>query len=197
METKKISSILRIVFLGAPGSGKGTQSTLLSKKLNLVHISTGEMLRAEMAASTPIGNEVRNIMDAGHLVPDKTIIELLRKYLSTLNPQQGFVLDGFPRTVVQAKALDDLLNDIKRPLSHILELSVDEGTILGRIRQRAESGSGRSDDNDEIAANRYKVFMEQTMPVIQFYQSSNRLKKVDGLGSVEEVQKHILGALGR
>lgn len=186
---------LRIVFLGPPGAGKGTQAVLTSGKAGIPHISTGEMMRAAVQSGSDLGARVKQFLDRGELVPDDLMIEVIRDRLSRSDCRGGFLLDGFPRTVVQAQALDGLLSEMRMPLSHVISLDVPEDILLERIRKRGES-SGRSDDSVEVASRRLKVYWELTAPVSEFYRGSKRLCALDGLGSVEDVQKRISGALG-
>lgn len=185
----------RIVMLGPPGAGKGTQSVLLSKRLGVPHISTGEILRAESEKSTPLGARVKPILASGDLVSDDLIIEVFEARIAQDDCQGGFVLDGFPRTVAQAKALDELLSKLNKRLSHVVELKVPESVLLERIQRRGATGSGRSDDNAAIAARRLQVYWELTAPVTGFYREKGTVVEVQGLGSVEEVQNTLLASI--
>lgn len=192
---------MRVVLLGAPGAGKGTQATLLCQAKGLKHISTGEMMRAEIAKGSALGGRVKQYLDAGQLVPDNIIIEVIRERLSAKDCEGGFLLDGFPRTVAQAEALDRVLSELRRDLTHVVELNVPEKVLLERIHGRASQGSGRSDDSPEVAKKRLAVYHEQTAPVTAYYASSRKasgkelLFEVDGIGSVEDVHKRVLKAL--
>ena len=178
--------------LGAPGAGKGTQSLLFSKTHQIPHVSTGEIMRGAVKSGNDLGCRVKKFLDEGSLVPDDLVIALIRERLSEADCSSGFILDGFPRTVAQAKALDVMLVELKMPLTHIIDLKVSEEILLQRIRLRGQSGSGRSDDSGAIAANRLKVYWEQTAPVTHYYQESHGpLVVVDGLGAVEEVTARI------
>lgn len=186
----------RVVLLGPPGAGKGTQAILLSKEKSIPHISTGEIMRAAVSSGTEIGSKVKAYLDSGNLVPDELVIELIRGRLSESDCKNGFLLDGFPRTVPQAQALTKLLKEMNQELTHVVEVTVAEAVLLDRIRKRGAAGSGRSDDNDAVAARRLQVYWEQTAPVTEYYKSIGRIKEVDGLGTVEEVHGRIMGELG-
>ena len=183
---------MRIVFLGPPGAGKGTQATLISRRLGIAHISTGEMLREEVAAGSPLGKQVKGILDAGELVPDAVMIEVIKSRISRPDCGAGFLLDGFPRTVNQAEELSALLGAMQKGLTHVIELKVPEEVLLERVRHRATQGAGtRSDDNDAVMAKRLAVYREQTAPVSAFYKAKGALFEVDGLGAVEDVQERL------
>jgi adenylate kinase len=185
----------RIVLLGPPGAGKGTQAVLLSKSKKIPHISTGEIMREAVSKGTEIGLKVKSFLDKGDLVPDALVMELIKERLQRADCQSGFLLDGFPRTVEQARGLDDLLEKIDQQLTHLVEISVSESVLLDRIKKRGAQGSGRSDDNDVVAARRLQVYWDQTAPVTGYYQKRGTVKSVDGLGSVDEVHDRLLRAI--
>jgi len=182
---------MRVVLLGPPGAGKGTQATLLCQRFGLAHISTGDILRSAIKEGTALGKEVAPILAAGSLVPDALVIELIRERLMKEDCVKGFVLDGFPRTVEQAKALSLLLDDIGKPLSNVLEVRVDDAVLIDRIVKRGQEGSGRSDDTHEVVARRLEVYRAQTAPVTSYYESVSRVQVVDGLGEVAEIHGRI------
>lgn len=192
---------MKIVLLGAPGAGKGTQATLLCQAKKLPHISTGEMMRAAVAKGSALGQRVKKFMDAGQLVPDEIVIDVIKERLSEDDCKGGFLLDGFPRTVAQAEALDRVLGELKRDLTHIVELQVPESVLLERIEGRASQGSGRSDDTPEVAKKRLEVYRAQTAPVTAYYAATKthsggqRLFEIDGIGTVEDVHLRVLKAL--
>lgn len=188
-------TFLNLIILGPPGAGKGTQAALLVSAFKIPHISTGEIMRQAVSSSSELGSRVKSYLDSGELVPDQLVIEVVKDRLSRDDCSKGFLLDGFPRTVDQAVALDIILKDMKRELSHIIELDVSESVLLDRIRKRGENGSGRSDDSLEIAANRLQVYWRQTAPVTAYYKESGRVLTINGLGSVEEVQERIKNAI--
>ncbi|MCI5064316.1 adenylate kinase [bacterium] len=188
----------RVVLLGPPGAGKGTQSIVICGSLGIPQIATGDILRAAVQGKTELGLQAKSFMDNGQLVPDELVIGLMRVRLLELQEkgEDGFLLDGFPRTLAQAEALDGLLQELRMPLTHVVDLKVDESVLLERIRQRSLQGSGRSDDSAEVATERLKVYWADTAPVSGYYRSQGNYHEVDGLGSVEEVSERILKCLG-
>ncbi len=189
-------SIPRIILLGAPGAGKGTQSLLITRKLSIPHISTGDIMRAAVSSGSELGLQVKEFLDGGKLVPDDIILKVMAARLAESDCARGYLLDGFPRTVEQAKQLGALLKSAGQPLSHVVNIVVPEPILLERIRKRGESGSGRSDDDVAVAARRLAVFWEQTAPVVQYYKNIGNIHDIDGLGTVEEVQARIFNVLG-
>jgi adenylate kinase len=185
---------MRIVLMGAPGSGKGTQAALIVKALDLPHISTGDLLRAAVAAGTELGRQAKAVMDRGELVSDDIVLGLLEERLAQDDAANGFILDGYPRNVAQAEALDTLLERLGQPLDEALQIDVDEEQVVERIAKRAAL-EGRSDDTEETVRNRLKVYAEQTAPVVDFYARKGVLSRVLGDGSIEEVFERIRGVL--
>jgi len=186
---------MRIVLLGPPGAGKGTQAVLLAKTKKIPHISTGDMMRAAIAAGSESGKRLKQYLDKGELVPDALVIEIIKDRLSQADCKGGFLLDGFPRTVEQASALDKLLSQLKMGLTHVLEVSVPDDVLIERIRKRGADGSGRSDDTVEVATKRLQVYKTQTAPVTDYYNKHGKVIKIEGLGSIEEVSARLLKAL--
>lgn len=186
---------MRMVLLGAPGSGKGTQATLLKSQLDVPHISTGELLRAAVAAGTPLGLQAKAVMEAGQLVSDDIVLGMLEERFGKPDVQRGFILDGYPRNQAQARALDALLERMQLPVQAAVQLDVDQATLLERLAGRAKA-EGRADDNPASVANRLQVYQDQTAPVIDFYESKGTLKRIAGEGSVQEILNRILGVLG-
>lgn len=184
----------RLILLGAPGAGKGTQAEKLCKELHLNHISTGNILREAIAQGSELGLKAKSFMDLGELVPDQIIVDLIRELLGRLPAENGFILDGYPRTEAQAVALDELLQEIDRPITHVIEIQVPEEVVLDRIQKRAEA-EGRSDDSQEVAKNRLNVYRAQTLPVKEHYSRSGRVTGVNGEGSVDEVYQRLLAVL--
>jgi adenylate kinase len=186
-----------LILLGPPGAGKGTQAEKLVKEHGIVQLSTGDMLRAAVAAGTPVGQRAKAIMDRGELVPDDVVIEIIRDRLARPDTARGFILDGFPRTVAQAEALDKLLAGLKIPLDAVIELAVDDGVLLSRIesRIRENPGTARPDDNPATLKKRLGVYHQQTVPVAAFYARTGRLSKVDGMKAKESVAAEIAGIL--
>lgn len=185
---------MRIVIMGAPGSGKGTQAALIVKELGLDHISTGDLLRAAVAAGTELGIKAKKVMDRGELVSDEIVLGLLEERLQQDSGGAGFILDGFPRNIAQAESLDVLLERIGQPVDEALQIDVDEEQVVARIAKRAEL-EGRSDDTEETVRNRLKVYGEQTAPVVDYYANRGILSRVLGEGSIEEVFQRIKGVL--
>ena len=184
----------RLLLLGPPGAGKGTQAELLVRRLGIPQISTGDMLRAAVTAGSEVGRKAEALMDRGSLVPDEVVIEVAERRLQEADARQGFVLDGFPRTAAQAEALDRILAELGTPLECCVVLGVDEEELVARLLRRA-SLEGRSDDNEETIRSRMGVYREQTQPLIDFYRGRGLLREVDALGTIEEIAKRVEGAL--
>lgn len=185
---------MRLVLLGAPGSGKGTQAAKLKEHLQVPHISTGDLLRAEVAAGTPLGREAKEIMARGDLVSDEILLGMLEERFSRPDTANGFILDGYPRNLAQAAALDKLLQRIGQPMDFALQLDVDNELLIDRIAGRAKA-EGRADDNPESVRKRLQVYDQQTAPVIEFYRQHGQLTVVDGVGSLDEVFNRIIEAI--
>ena len=185
---------MRIVIMGAPGSGKGTQAALIVKELGLDHISTGDLLRAAVASGSELGMKAKEVMDRGELVSDEIVLGLLEERLASGDNGAGFILDGFPRNIAQAEALDALLERIGQPVDEALQIDVDEDQVVERIAKRAAL-EGRSDDTEETVRNRLKVYGEQTAPVVDYYAQKGILSRVLGEGSIEDVFQRIQGVL--
>ena len=176
-----------IVLFGPPGAGKGTQSEKLIEKYRLTHISTGDLFRKHMSEGTELGQRAQEYMDKGHLVPDELVINMVDVKISSTQNSNGFIFDGFPRTVPQAKALDKLLNKKSTPIKVMLMLDVPEQELVNRLLERGKT-SGRSDDqNEEKIRTRISVYEAETLPVADFYNSQGKLNKVYGVGSIDEI----------
>lgn len=189
-------SATRIVLLGAPGAGKGTQAASLVARLGIPHISTGDMLRAAVAARTPIGLEAKAVMDAGRLVGDEIVIALAEERLAQPDAKQGFILDGFPRTLAQAAALESVLARLDTRLDCCLALTVDNEAVVARLLKRAGI-EGRVDDNEQTIRERMRVYDRQTAPLLEYYRKRGLLREVDGMGSIDAVAAAIVEALDR
>ena len=185
---------MRIVLLGAPGSGKGTQAALMVEDLGLPHISTGDLLRAAVKAGTELGLQAKEVMDRGELVSDDIMLGLIEERLGQDDVKNGFILDGYPRNLSQAEALDVVLDRLEQPLDDALQIDVDIELVVGRIAKRAAE-EGRSDDTEETVRNRMKVYADQTAPVIDYYAQKGLLSRVLGVGTIEEVFQRIKGVL--
>jgi adenylate kinase len=185
---------MRLVLLGAPGSGKGTQAARLKAELGVPHISTGDMLRAAVKAGTPLGMKAKAVMDAGQLVSDDILLGMLEERLAEPDTRPGFILDGYPRNLAQADALDHVLTKIGQPLDAVIKLEVPSEVIIKRceIRFAAEH---RKDDDPVVVRDRLKVYAEQTAPVADFYARRGKLQVVDGVGELDEVTARIKRAL--
>lgn len=184
----------RIVLLGAPGAGKGTQAARMVEKFGFAHVSTGDMLRAAVKAKTPVGLKAKALMDAGRLVGDDVVIAIAEERLRQKDAADGFVLDGFPRTLAQAKALDSLLSRLGMRLDCCLALTADADVVVKRLLRRAEI-EGRSDDNEETIRARMSVYDEQTAPLLDYYRDRELLVEISGMGSVDDVAKAVASAL--
>lgn len=176
----------RLIFLGPPGAGKGTQAHLLAELSAIPHISTGDILRTAVADKTVLGQKAQSYMERGELVPDELMLDLVRDRLKQLSGGSGWILDGFPRTVIQAEFLDILLQEIEQPLTSVVNLDVPDEVLVARLLAR-----GRSDDNEAVIRNRLQVYRDQTLPLIRYYQSREQLLAVDGNQPIETVT-HIL-----
>jgi adenylate kinase len=185
---------MRLVLLGPPGSGKGTQATRLKEQLQIPHISTGDLLRAEVAAGSELGLQAKEVMARGELVSDEILLGMIRSRLAREDVANGFILDGYPRNVAQANALEAVLAEINQPLDAVVQLDVANELLVERIAGRAKA-EGREDDNPESVRKRLQVYTDSTAPVIGFYEGRGSLAKVDGVGSLDEVLGRIVAAL--
>ncbi|WP_085537611.1 adenylate kinase [Massilibacteroides vaginae] len=186
--------MLNIVIFGAPGSGKGTQSELIIKEYGLDHISTGDVLRAEIKGETELGKIASGYIEKGQLVPDELIIDILAKVLDSKKGSKGVIFDGFPRTIPQAKALKKMLNERNTDVSVMLNLQVDEEELINRLLERGKI-SGRSDDNLETIKSRLEVYHNQTAPLADYYIGEGKHVAIKGMGTVEEIFGRIKDAV--
>jgi adenylate kinase len=187
--------MLNIVLFGPPGAGKGTQSEKLINKYELVHLSTGDILRSEIEEGSDLGMEAKELMDEGILVPDEVVIRMIRGKIGKNSEAKGFIFDGFPRTEAQAEALDELLNDISRSITMMLALEVDNDELTKRLLKRGED-SGRSDDrNESIIRTRIEEYDRKTAPLKNYYESQGKFRGIDGQGSIDDISERLYAAI--
>ena len=182
---------MNLILFGPPGAGKGTQAKRLEDKYGLKQLSTGDMLRAQVASGSALGQEAKRIMDAGQLMPDALMIKMIGERIGAPDCAKGFILDGFPRTVPQAEGLDAMLTAQGAKIALVIELKVDEAALLQRIESRIAQGTARSDDTAEALEKRMAVYRAQTMPVLPYYQACGLLRSVDGMAPVDRVSAAI------
>ncbi|EFV92603.1 adenylate kinase [Dietzia cinnamea P4] len=181
---------MRLVLLGPPGAGKGTQAALLSEKLGVPHISTGDLFRANISQGTDLGKEAKGYIDAGNLVPAEVTNRMVKARISEPDAEEGFLLDGYPRSVAQADALKEMLSEAGCSLDAVLEFKVDDDTVVQRMLAR-----GREDDTEDVIRNRMSVYRSETAPLLEYY--AGDVKSIDAVGEVEEINARALAALGR
>lgn len=187
---------MNIILLGPPGAGKGTQAQLLTERHGIAHLSTGDMLRSAVASGGDLGQRAKKIMDDGQLMPDELMIKMISERIEQSDCAKGFILDGFPRTVPQAEALDTLLEGKGLPLDAVIEIKVDEEELVSRIETRInESEQARSDDTVDTLRRRLEVYHEQTAPILPYYRDKGILKTIDGMKPIDEVTEQIEGIL--
>ena len=189
--------MVNFLIFGPPGSGKGTQSVKLAEKFNLLHLSTGDMLRAEIAAGTELGKKMSSIMSKGELVPDEVVIEMIANKIDHSKGVTGFLYDGFPRTVGQTVALEKMLNDRKMKIDTMLVLDVDHDELVKRLIARAEL-SGRPDDKDpKVIENRIDVYKSKTEPIIEYCKKKDIYQPVHGMGTIEDIFKRLCNCIDK
>lgn len=191
---------MNVILLGPPGAGKGTQAQRLVEKYGIVQLSTGDILRASVASGGALGKQAKTVMEAGQLMPDDLMIRIISDRIDQPDCANGFILDGFPRTVPQAEALDNLLSQKGLRLDHVIELKVDDAALVARIRGRASeesaAGKARADDNAETLKKRLAVYHEQTAPILPYYRRKAVLKAVDGMADIAGVARQIDALIG-
>ena len=185
---------MKLLIMGPPGVGKGTQASRIKSKLNIAHLSTGDILRTEIDNKTDTGVQAKLYMDAGKLVPDQVLLDIIQDRIKNPDCDGGYLLDGFPRTLPQAIGLEKIMESINHALDRVISLTADEGELVERLIKRGAE-SGRSDDTPEVIRNRQKIYWEQTAPLLDFYQKKGILKDVDGLGEISEITERILTVL--
>lgn len=181
---------MNLIFFGPPGAGKGTQAKIVEERLSLVQVSTGEILRKAIKDDKPLGKKAKEYMDKGDLVPDSVMIGIIQERILEPDCENGFILDGFPRTIDQAKALHDILVKNSLMIDHVIEFQVNEDELIRRLLERAKI-ENRADDNIDSIKNRLKVFYEKTKPVTGYYDDQKKLRKIDGVGSVTEIAEKV------
>jgi len=188
---------VNIVLFGPPGSGKGTQAKILQSERKLPQLSTGDMLRAAIAAGTDLGKKCKSIMDAGELVPDSVVVGIIGDRFDQPDCKGGAVFDGFPRTIPQAQALDSLLKARGRAIDLVIELKVNDAVLIGRVEQRIKESGGiaRADDTPETLKNRLAVYYKNTAPLLDYYKNQGKLQTVDGMAPIAEVTKAIAAVI--
>ena len=186
--------MFNIIIFGPPGSGKGTQSVKIAEKYNLKHVSTGDILRKEVREQTDLGIQVKNIIEKGELVPDELLIKILHSVIENNEEVTGFIFDGFPRTVIQAEALDTLMEELKDDINAVVSLNVSDEEVVSRLLKRAEI-EGRKDDNKETIANRLSVYNNQTSPLLNYYDKKGKLVGINGIGTIDGIFKEICNKL--
>ena len=191
---------MNIVLFGAPGAGKGAQAERIASLYGMVHLSTGEMLRAAIASGSNVGARAREIIDRGELISDDIIVKIVDARMDQGDCAKGVILDGFPRTVAQAEALDEMLAAKGRNLDHVIEIEVDEPALFARIENRAadrrRTGTARSDDSAKILRRRLAIYHENSAPLLPYYRARGLLRSVDGMASIEDVASQIDSLLG-
>jgi len=185
---------MRLIFIGPPGVGKGTQAERVSKHFGIVHLSTGDILRAEIKTQSPIGRQAKTYIDQGHLVPDDILLTIMEHYLQRPECAQGYLLDGFPRTIPQAEGLDRLLRQTEQSLDAVINLTAEDEELIQRLLRRGKT-SGRTDDNPTVITKRLEVYRKLTQPILGYYEKQGLLKTVYGAGSIPEITNRILKVL--
>lgn len=186
---------MNLIIFGPPGAGKGTQALKISDKYGVVHISTGDILRSALKNGTELGLKAKEYMDKGKLVPDDLVIGIIKDRIKEQDCRNGFLLDGFPRTLPQADALDSMLSAEGMEIASVVSVEVEDSEIVSRILKRQQE-EGRSDDTEQVVQNRLQVYRNQTEPLRGYYEDKGKLSEVDGIGSVEEVFSRIVVAIG-
>jgi adenylate kinase len=185
---------MRLIIMGPPGAGKGTQAKFIAERFGIPAISTGDIFRANVSEGTPLGVEAKRYMDAGEYVPDEVTNLMVRNRIDEADAEPGFLLDGYPRTLAQVEELDGMIRHTGHSLDAVVVLTVDQEEVVGRLLQRAQT-EGRADDTAEVIRRRQEIYGEETAPLIDVYRDRGLLVEVDGLGEVGEVTRRILGAL--
>jgi adenylate kinase len=188
--------MFNLILFGPPGAGKGTQAVKIAEKYSWIHVSTGDILRSEVSQGTPLGLKVKAVMEAGHLVSDELLIEIMESVFRKHKEAKGFVLDGFPRTLKQAVELDEMLKKIGQQIMMVLSLSVDEEELVKRLLKRAQD-QGRKDDTEEVIKNRLVQYHQHTKPLIDYYEKKDLFKDVYGVGSIEDIFNSLCSVINK
>lgn len=186
---------MQLIFLGPPGAGKGTQAKIFLDRSGIVQISTGDILRAAVSKGTELGKQAKSFMDKGELVPDSVVIGIIEQRIQEADCKKGFVLDGFPRTIEQAEALDAILAKLSIALNHVVNFEVPDEELVQRLLGRAAQ-EGRSDDNPESIKNRLQIFKDKTQPLIRYYEGKKILRHINGTGSTAEIAEKVKTVVG-
>lgn len=186
---------INLILFGPPGSGKGTQAAKLVEKLGLTHISTGDLFRYELGNNTDLGKKARTFMDKGELVPDSVTIAMLENKMNLTPNPKGYILDGFPRTIAQAEALDEIMKKRETEVTHLIALDVDDEEIVKRLLERGKTSKRADDANEEVIRKRIVEYNNKTSPVYEFYSKQDKSQKVHGLGSIEEIFERLAAAI--
>lgn len=195
LEPLEMKHKMHLVLFGPPGAGKGTQSAFLTKKYGLEHLSTGDLLRAEIKAGTPLGLKAQELMNAGELVPDHVVVGMIRNLLEQRKDAKGFIFDGFPRTRAQAEALDETMASLGSGIKLMLALDVPEEELVTRLLGRGAT-SGRPDDkNEEVVRKRIREYENKTAPLKEYYHAQGKLRKIHGIGTIEEITTRLTQAI--
>lgn len=185
------------ILFGPPGAGKGTQATAMVEKFHLCHLSTGELLRSEIAAGTELGLKAKSLIEAGSLVPDEVVEGMIESKFKSVEGVEGFLLDGFPRTIAQAEALDAMLSKGGEEVTAVVSIMIPDGMIMERIRHRA-TVEGRADDaKEEVVANRIRTYHDKTEPLVDFYRKAGKYNEIDGVGTIDEVRERIFALMAK
>ena len=185
---------MKLLIMGPPGVGKGTQAIQIKTYFDIPHLSTGEILRSEIRAQSSIGRDAKSYMNDGRLVPDIVLLQIVKEYITKKECQNGYLLDGFPRTIHQAEGLEKIMFDLDHRLDAAISLTANQNELVHRLVKRGQD-TGRSDDTPEIIRNRQNIYWEQTAPILDFYRVKGILKDVDGLGDIPEITNRILNVL--
>lgn len=185
---------MRLIFIGPPGVGKGTQASNISAHYEIVHLSSGDLLREEISLNSVIGKEAKSFIDQGMLVPDHVLLKMMENRLSMNDCTRGFLLDGFPRTIPQAEGLDKIMGNLNQIFDAVVSIEADENELVKRLVNRGKT-SGRSDDNPEVIRKRLQVYKNQTEPLIKYYRKKKLIKTVNGIGSIAEITARIIKVL--